>query len=159
MANPDVKHTLWRLEESPDGRDSCRSVSQSCLPFPTSWTTVHQVSWSSIISRSLLKLISIKSVMPSNHLVLCRPLLLPPSIFPSIRVFSNELAVCIRWPKYWSFLPVNIQDWSPLGWTGWISLHPRDSQASSPTPQFKSINSLALNLLYGPTLTSICDYW
>ena len=57
-----------------------------------------------------------------HHLVLCRPLLLLPSIFPNIRVFSNESAVCIRWPKYWSFLPVNIQDWSPLGCTGWISL-------------------------------------
>ena len=122
MANPGVRHTLRRLEESPGGRDSCCSVSPSCLTFPTSWTTVHQVSWSSVISQSLLKLISIESVMPSNHLILCRPLLLPPSIFPSIRVFSNESAVCIRWPKCWSFLPVNIQDWSPLGWTGWISL-------------------------------------
>ena len=62
---------------------------------------------------------------PSNHLILCHPLLLP-SIFPSIRVFSNESALRIRWPKYWSFsfniLPMNTQDWSPLGWTGWISL-------------------------------------
>ena len=65
--------------------------------------------------------------MPSNHLILCRPLLLLPSIFPSIKVFSNESALRIRWPKYWSFsfsisLPMNIQDWFPLGWTGWISL-------------------------------------
>ena len=78
-------------------------------------------------SRRLLKLMSIESVMPSNHLILCCPLLLLPSIFPSIRVFSNELALCIRWPKYWSFLfnisPTNdTQGWSPLGWTGWISL-------------------------------------
>ena len=70
---------------------------------------------------------SIELVMPSNHLILCHPLLLLPSIFPSIRVFSNESVLCIRWPKYWSFsfstvLPMNIQDWSPLGWTGWISL-------------------------------------
>ena len=70
---------------------------------------------------------SIESVMPSNHLILCRPLLLLPSIFPSIRVFSNESALHIRWPKYWSFSfnisPSNEhQDWSPLGWTGWISL-------------------------------------
>ena len=90
------------------------------------------------------------------------PLLLP-SIFPSIRVFSNVLALCIRWPKYWSsastsVLPMNTQDWSPLGWTGWISL-PRDSQESSPTPQFKSINSSALSFLYSPTLTSIHDHW
>ena len=67
---------------------------------------------------------STESVMPSNHLILCRPLLLPPSIFPSIRVFSNESVLCIRWPKYsaLSLLPTNIQDWFPLGGTGWISL-------------------------------------
>ena len=82
---------------------------------------------------------------------------------PAIKVFSNVLALCIRWPKYWSsvstsVLPMNIQDWSPLGWTGWISL-PRDSQESSPTPQFKSINSSALSFLYSPPLTSIHDHW
>ena len=71
-------------------------------------------------SKSLLKLMSIKSVMPSNHLILCRPLLLRPSIFPSIRVFSNEsVFFCIRWPKrITSVFPMNIQDWFPLGWTG-----------------------------------------
>ena len=66
-------------------------------------------------------------MMPSNHLILCHPLLLPPSTFPSIRVFSNELVLCIRWPKCWrsasaSVLPMNIQDWFPLEWTGWISV-------------------------------------
>ena len=66
-------------------------------------TAAHQASLSITNSRSLLKLISIESVMPSNHLILCRPLLLPPSIFHSIRVFSNESALRIRWPKYWSF--------------------------------------------------------
>ena len=76
---------------------------------------------------SLLKFMSIESVMPSNHLILCCPLPLLPSIFPSIRVFSKESVLYIRWPKYWSFnsasvLPMNIQDWFPLGWTGWISL-------------------------------------
>ena len=71
--------------------------------FATPWTTAHQAFLSFIISWSLLKLMSIELVMPSNHLVLCCPLLLLPSIFPSIRVFSNELALCIRWPKYWSF--------------------------------------------------------
>ena len=70
--------------------------------FATSWTTAHQASLSITTSWSLLKLMSVESVMPSNHLILCHPLLLP-SIFPSIRVFSNELALCIRWPKYWSF--------------------------------------------------------
>ena len=63
----------------------------------------HQASWSLTISRSSLRLMSIESVMPSNHLILCRPLLLLPSVFPSIRVFSSESALCIRWPKYWSF--------------------------------------------------------
>jgi len=71
-------------------------------PFATPWTTAHQPSLSTTNSWSLLKLKSIKSVMPSNHLILCHPLLLP-SIFHSIRVFSNELALCIRLPKYWSF--------------------------------------------------------
>ena len=69
----------------------------------TPWTAAHQASLSFIISRSLLKLMSIGSVMPSNHLILCHPLLLLPSIFPSIRVFSNESVLRIRWPKYWSF--------------------------------------------------------
>ena len=71
--------------------------------FPTPWTTACQASLSFTISQSLLKLTSIESVMPSNHLMLCCPLLLLPSIFPNIRVFSNELALRIRWPKYWSF--------------------------------------------------------
>ena len=78
-------------------------------------------------SPSLFKLMSIESMMPSNHLVLCHSLLLLPSIFPSSKVFSNESVFHIRWPKYWSsvsasVLPMNIQDWFPLGWTAWISL-------------------------------------
>ena len=76
----------------------------SCVRlFATPWTAAHQASLSITNSWSLLKLMSIESVMPSNHLILCCPLLLPPSIFPSIRVFSNESVLCIRWPKYWSF--------------------------------------------------------
>ena len=71
--------------------------------FVTPWTAAHQASLSITNSQSLLKLMSIKLVMPSNHLILCRPLLLLPSIFPSIRVFSNESVLCIRWPNYWSF--------------------------------------------------------
>ena len=71
--------------------------------FATPWTAAHQASLSVTNSRSLLKLGSIESVMPSNYLILCCPLLLPPSIFPSIRVFSNESILCIRWPKFWSF--------------------------------------------------------
>ena len=76
----------------------------SCVQlFATPWTAACQASLSITNSRSLLKLLSIELVMPSNHLILCRPLLLPPSIFPSIKVFSSELVLCIRWPKYWSF--------------------------------------------------------
>ena len=110
-----------------------------------------------------LKLMSIESVMPSSHLILCRPLLLLPPIPPSIRVFSNESTLCMRWPKYWSFpsasvLPVNTQDCFPLGWTVWISLQSKGLSESSPTPQFKSINSSALRHLHSPTLTSIHDH-
>ena len=107
---------------------------------------------------SLLKYMSIKSVMLSNHFILCHPLFLPPSNFPSIRVYSNELFPYIRWPKYWSFspasvLPMNIQDWFPLEWTGWISL------LSKGLSRVFNINSSTLSFLYSPTLTSIHDYW
>ena len=78
--------------------DQFNSVAQCCLTLATPWTAAHQTK-----SRSLLKLMSIKSVMPSNHLILCRPLLLPPSVLPRIRVFSNESVLRIRWPEYWSF--------------------------------------------------------
>ena len=116
-------------------------------------------------SRNLLKLLSIESVMPSNHPILCHPLPIPCSIFPSIRDFSNESALPIRWPKYWSF-SFNISLFNEyLGLISfrmdWLELLavPRDSQKSPPTPQFKSIDSSALSLLYSPTLTSIHDYW
>ena len=79
------------------------SVSQSCTTLRDPWTTAHQASLSITNSQSSLKLMFIELVMPSNHLILCRPLLLLPSIFPTIRVFSNESALCIRRPKYWSF--------------------------------------------------------
>ena len=78
------------------------SVTQLCPTLWTPWTTAHQASLFFTISQSLFKLMSVESVMPSNHLILCHPLLLP-STFPSIRVFSSELALCIKWPKYWSF--------------------------------------------------------
>ena len=81
---------------------SIQSLSRVWL-FVTPWTAACQASLSIINSQSLLKLISIESVMPSTHIILCCPLLCPPSIFPSIRVFSNESALCIRWPKYWRF--------------------------------------------------------
>ena len=81
---------------------SVQSLSRDRL-FSTLWTAACQASMLIINSQSLLKLMSIESVMPSNHLIFCHPLLLPPSIFPSIRVFSNESDLCFRWPKYWSF--------------------------------------------------------
>ena len=81
---------------------SVQSLSRVQL-FATPWTAAHQASLSITNTWSLLKLMSIESVMPSNHLILCRPLLLLPSVFPSIRVFSNESVLHIRWPKYWSF--------------------------------------------------------
>ena len=98
--------------------------------FETPWTAAHQASLSITNTRSLLKLMSIESVMPSNHLILCCPLLLLLSIFPSIRVFSNESSLHIRWPKYWRFnsasvLPMSIQDWFPLGLTCLIFLQPK----------------------------------
>ena len=95
--------------------------------FVTLWTVAHQAFLSITNSQSLLKLMSIESVTPSIHPIFCHPLLLLPAIFPSSRAFSNESVLHIRWPKYWSFnfssvLPMNIQDWVPLGLTGWISL-------------------------------------
>src|SRR5574337_243321 len=107
---------------------------------------------------------SIDSVMPSSHLILCRPLLLLPRIPPSIRVLSNESTLRMRWPKYWSFSfsisPSNEYSGLISFRTDWLDLLAvqGDSQESSPTPQFKSINSSALSLLYSPTLTSIHDH-
>ena len=128
--------------------------------FATLWTAARQASLSITNSRNLPKLMSIESVMPCKHLILCCPLLLPPSIFSNIRVFSNQSVLCIRWPKYWSF-SFNIRpsnEYSGLI-SFRISLQFRDSQESSPTPQFKSITSSVLSFLYSPTLTSIHDHW
>ena len=125
----------------------------------------HQAFLSFTISLSLLKLTSTESMMPSNPLILCRFLLLLPSVFPSIRVFSSELALHMKWPNYWSFSfsisPSNEYSGLIFLRIDWFDLlaSPRDSQDSSPTPVFKSINSSVLSLLYGPTLTSIHDYW
>ena len=118
-----------------------------------------QASLSFTISWSLLKLMSIESVMPSNHLALCHPLLLLPSIFPSIRVISNELVLRIRWPKYWSFSTNPSNAYSGLISFRIVCFDLLAVQGTSPTPHFKSINSSALSLLYGPTLTSIRDHW
>ena len=134
------------------------------LLFATPWTTACQASLSITNSWNPHKPISIESVMPSNHFILCHPLLLLPLIFPSIRVFSNDSALCIRWPKYWSFsfniIPTNEHPGLISFRMNWLDLlaSARDSQKSYPIPQFKSINSLVLSSLYSPTLTSIQDY-
>ena len=117
--------------------------------FGTPWTAAHQASLSFTISQSLLKLMSTESVMPSHHLVLCRPLLLLPSAFPSSRVFSKELALHIRWPKYWSF---SFSISFPKEYSGLISFRIDwfdllAAQEYSPTPQFKSISSSAFAYL------------
>ena len=128
----------------------------SCVRlFATPWTAAHQASLSFTISQSLLRLMSVESVMPSNHLILCRPLLLLPSAFPSIRVFST-VSSSHQVAKVLQFQLQSLQ-WFPLGLTGLISLQSRDSQESFPIPQFESMNSLALSFLYSPTLTSIHD--
>ena len=128
------------------------------------WTAAHHASLSITNSQSLLKLMSIESVMPSNHLTHCYTLLLPSSVFPSIRVFSNESVLHIRCPKYWSFsfsivLPMNFNDWCPLGLTGWLSLQSKGPSRVFSNTTFKTINSSALSFLYSPTLTSIHYYW
>ena len=133
--------------------------------FATPWTAARQASLSINNSQSLLKLMSIESVMQSNHLILGHPLLLPPSIFPSMRVFFKESVLCIRWLKYWSFSfsisPSNEYSGLISFRMDWLDLLAVQGTLKSllPTPQFKSINSSALSFLYSPTLTSIHDYW
>ena len=128
----------------------------------TAWTAACQPSLSITNSQSLLRLI--ESVMPSNQLIFCCLLFLLPSVPPSIRVFSSQSALRIRWPKYWSF---GFSISPSCEYSGLISfridwfdlLAVPGTLKSSPTPQFKSINSSELGFLYCPTLTSIHDYW
>ena len=142
-------------------QSSCSVVSDSVTP----WSAACQASLSIANSWSLLKLMSSELVMPSNHFILSHPLLLLPSIFPRIRVFSNESVLHIRWPKYWSF---NFSISSSNEYSGLISFRmdwldllavQETLQESSPTQQFKSINSSVLSFLYSPTLTTIHEYW
>ena len=137
----------------------------SCVRlFAAPCIAAHQASLSITNSQSSLRLMSIDSVMSSSHLILRHPLLLLPPIPPSIRVFSNESTLRMRWPKYWSFSFSIIPSKEIPGLllqNGLVGspCSPRDSQESSPTPQFKTINSSALSLPHSPTLTSIHDYW
>ena len=140
---------------------SVQSLSRVWL-FATPWTTACQASLSITNSKSPHKPMSTELVTPSNYLILCRPLLLLPSIFPSIRVFSNESALCMRWPKYWSFsFNISPSNEHPglisfrMDWLDLLAV--QGTLESSPTPQFKSINSSALSLLYSPALTFIHD--
>ena len=145
------------------------SVAQPCPSFCDPVTAARQASLSFTSSWSLLKLMmSVELVMPSNHLILCHPLLLLPSIFPSIRVFSKESFLPIRWPKYWSFSfnisPSNKHSGLISIRMDWLDLLAVQGTLKSllPTPQFKSVNYLALSFLYSPILTScmdIHDYW
>ena len=139
------------------------SLAQLCPLFATPWTTASQISLSITNSPSLFKLMSIKLVMPSNHLILCCPLLLS-SVFPNIRVFSIESVLHIRWPKYWSFsFSISCSNeysgliFFRINWFELLAVQ-RDSHKSSLTAQFERINSSALSLLYvqHPYMN---DYW
>ena len=151
----DVRAGLWRkLSVKELMLLNCGKVQNWKRLLRVPWTATHQASLSITNSHSWLNLMSIESVMSSNHLILYHPLLLTPSIFPSIRIFSNESVLPIRWPKYWGFSFSS----SPSNEDSVLISFRMDFQGSSPTPQFKSINSLALSFLYSPTLTSIHDY-
>ena len=131
----------------------------------TPWTAARQASLSFTISQNLLKLMSIESVMPSDHLILYHPLLLLLSIFPSIRVFSNELALHIRWPKYWSFSfsisPSNEYSGLISFRIDWFDLLAVQGTFKNLLQHHSSKASILQcpSLLHGPTLTSVHDYW
>ena len=143
---------------------SVQSLSHVRL-FATPWIAARQASLSITVSRSSLRLMSIESVMPSSHLIFCRPLLLLPPIPPSIRVFSNESTLRMRWPKYWSFSFSIITSKEIPGLISfkmdWLDLLAVQATLKSllQHPQFKSINSSGLSLFHSPTLTSIHDHW
>ena len=139
--------------------------SLSCVQlFANPWTAAHQAFLSITNSRSPPKPMSIELVMPSNHLILCCPLLLLPSIFPSIRTFLmsqlfTSSGQSIRVSASTSVLPINIQDWSPLGWTGWISLQSKGLSRVFSNTTVQKQQFFSAQLLHSPTLTSIHDNW
>ena len=134
-------------------------------PFETPWTAAHQASVSITKSWHLLKLMYIESVMPSNHLILCCPLLLLPSVFPSIRVFSNVSVLCIRWLKYWSFSynisPSNEHSGLISFRIDWLGLLPIQGTLKSLLQHHSSKASVLQRSAFfiSPTLTSIHNYW
>ena len=130
---------------------SVQSLSRVRL-FAPPWITAHQTSLSTTNSRSLLKLMSIKLVMPSNHLILCRPSFLLPSIFPSIRVFSNESVLPIRWPKYWSFsFKINEHSGLISFKMNWLDLLGVQGTLKSLLQHHSSKASFSTQFLYSPT--------
>ena len=152
--NPSYNVTQRALQFS-----SVRSFSRVRLSV-TPWTATCHVSLSITNSWNPPKPMSVEPVMPSSHLILCHPLLLLPPIPPSIRAFSNELTLGMRWPKFWSFsFSISPSKEHPglfsfrMDWLDLLAV--QGTQESSPTPQFKSINSLVLSFLHSPTLTSI----
>ena len=141
---------------------SVQSLSRVWL-LATPWIAACQASLSITNTRRSLKLMSIESVMPSSHLILCRTLLFLPPIPPSIRVISNESTLCMSWPKYWSFsFSISLSSEHPglssfrMDWLDLLAV--QGTLKSLPIPQFKSINSLVLNFLHSPTLTSIHEH-
>ena len=137
--------------------NSGSNVSPEVWLFGTPWTAAHQAYLSFTISLSLFKLMSIDAIQPSHPL---STLLFLPSVFPSIRVFSNELVFHIRWPMFGasalsSVLPMNIHGWFPLGLTGLISLLSKGLSRVFFSTSLESVSSLTLNLLYGPTVTQV----
>ena len=153
-----IKYTLEKLNFG-----SVQSLSRVWL-FATPWIAAHQASLSITNSQNLLKLMSMESVIPSNYLILFCSLLLLLSIFPGIKVFSNESVLCIRWPKYWSFSfsisPSNEHPGLISFRMDWLDLLiVQGTLKSLLQPQFKSINSSMLSFLCNPTRTSIHGYW
>ena len=143
--------------------DQIRSVVQSCLTFCNPKTAALQASLCFTISQSLLKLMSIESLMPFNHLILCQLLLSPPSVFPRIKVFSIELVLHIRWPKYQSF-SLSISTFNEYsGLTSfridWLDLLEVQGTLQSLLQHHSSKESILLSFVYGPILISVYDYW
>ena len=161
LADPDPWSSLSKHWKISIDKDSFNSVQSLChvLLFVIPWTAACQASLSITSSWSLLKLMSIESVMSSNHLIL-----LLPSVFPGLRVFSNRSALLIRWPSIRvsvsaSVFPMNVQDWFPLELTSWISLQSKGLSTVFSNTTVQKHQFLALSFLYSPTLTSIHDYW
>ena len=155
----------YTFDDWVDGVIQFSSVGQSCLTLCDPWITAHQASLSITNSRSLLKPMSIDSVMPSSHLILCRPLLLLPPIPPSIRVFSNESTLCMRWPKDWSFSfsisPSNEHPGLISFSMGWLNLLATQGTLKSLLQHHSSKTSIfsVLSFLHSPILTSVQDHW